>query len=91
MATKGTRSDENERHTHPLTCTVRHRSLHGQIKINVFVAESVAVSVSVHMESFTIFFYFLDFHHSRVPSRIRTNGIAPSTSRYMLNTRIIRH
>ena len=56
MAGNGTRIDENMGHAHPLIHTVRHRSLHGQIKINVFVAESVAVSVSVHMESCTIHF-----------------------------------
>ena len=71
MAGNDTRSDENKGHTHPLTITVRHRSLHGPIKINVSVSKSVVVSVSVHIESRTIHFHFLDFFHSR------TNGITP--------------
>ena len=52
--------------------TRRHRSLHGPIKINVSVSGSVAVSVSVHMQSCTIISTFSIFNRS--PSR--TNGIA---------------
>ena len=70
MTGKGTRSNENKGHAHSLTRTVRHRPLRGPIKINV------SVSVSVHMESCTVDFYFLDFYRSRF--RIRTNGIDPS-------------
>ena len=75
MLRKGTRRDTNERHAHSLTCTVRHRSLHGPIKIDISVCGSVAVSVSGHMQSCIIYFYFLDFYRSSV--RVRTNGIAP--------------
>ena len=41
---------------------------------NVSVPESVPVSVSAHIESCTLYFYFLDFYRGRF--RIRTNGIA---------------
>ena len=75
LARKCTRSDANERHTHPLTRTVRHRSLHGPIKINVSVSRSVSVSVSVHMESGTVYFYFLSLYRIRVC--IRRSRIAP--------------
>ena len=79
MARNGTRCDENKRHANPLTCTVRHRSLHGPIKIDISVCGSVAVSVSGHMQSCIIYFYFLDFYRSQVGIRILTNGIAPLT------------
>ena len=42
----GNGTDENKGHIRPLTRMVRHRSLHGPIKINVSVSGSVAVSVS---------------------------------------------
>ena len=79
MAGKGTRSDENERHAHTLTRTVRQRSLHGPIQLNVSVSRSVAISVSVHMESRAMNFYCLDFFFYRVRIHIciRTNTITP--------------
>ena len=69
MAGNGTRSDENKGHDYLLTQTVRHRSLQGPIKINVSV--SIAVSMSVHMESCTVYIHFLDFYCSHF--HIRTN------------------
>ena len=66
----GNGTDENKGHIRPLTRMVRHRSLHVPIKINVSVSGSVAVSMSVHMESRTICFNCLDFYG------IRGNGIA---------------
>ena len=58
---------------------VQHRSLHGPIEINISASRSVAVPVSVQMESCTIYFradesctiyfYFLEFY------RIRTRGL----------------
>ena len=63
MVGKGTRSNANERHTHLLTRTVWHRSLHGLIKINVAISWSTAVSVSLHMEPCTIYFNLLDFYY----------------------------
>ena len=59
------------RHAHPLTRAVRHGSLHDPIK------RSVAVSVSVHMKSCNIYYFFLEFYRSRVRIRIRINGISP--------------
>ena len=71
-ARTGTRSDANERHPHPLTRTTRH----GPIKNKRFYGIwSVAVSVSVHRDSCTIHFYFLDFYRIRIC--ISTNGISP--------------
>ena len=77
---------------HPLTLKVRHgslhgpvstwsnlyvvRSLHGPIKINVSESGPFAVFGSVHLESSTIYLYFLDFCRSRVSIRFRTNEIA---------------
>ena len=50
MAGKGTRSDANERHVYPFIRTLRQRSLHGPIKINVSVSGSITVSVSVSVQ-----------------------------------------
>ena len=73
MARKGTRSDANERHAHPLSRTVWH----GPIKIGVSVSRSVAASISMLMESCTIYFYFLNFYCSRVCIRICTQMESP--------------
>ena len=75
MAGKGTRSDANKEHAHPLTRTVRQRSQFGPVKINVSIPGSVAVSVSVRMESYTVHFYCFDFYGIHI--YIRTNGITP--------------
>ena len=75
MAGKGTRSDANKEHAHPLTRTVRQRSQFGPVKINVSIPGSVAVSMSVRMESYTVYSYFFDFYCIRI--YIRTNGITP--------------
>ena len=77
MARKSAKSNGNDGYTRPLTPTVRHRSLHGPIKLNVSVSGTVAVSVSVHIESCTIYFSFLDFYRSRFRILIRTNRMAP--------------
>ena len=64
VARKGTRSDANERHAERsfrLTGAGRQRPLHGPVKINVSVSAFVALTVTVHMESCTIYHYFLDF------------------------------
>ena len=68
MAGNGTRSDNNKGHAHSFARTVRLRSFYGPTKRNV--SGSVAVSVSVHMEPCTIYFYFLDFYRSRFRIRI---------------------
>ena len=72
-----TGSDENKGHANPLTRTVRHRSIHSLIKTKVSVSGSVAVFVSMRMESCTIYFYLLDFYRCGVRIRIFTKRSAP--------------
>ena len=88
IAGKGTRSDANERHAHPLTLTVLYRSLHGPIKINVSASEFVAVSVSRALESCTIYLQFFHFYRSCVRIRVRTNGIAVESAFVFLSRKV---
>ena len=56
---------------HPLTHIVQHK--HGLIKINTSILGSVAISVSMHMESRITYLDFLDFYLIRIS--MCTNGI----------------
>ena len=77
---------------HLLTRTVRHRSLHGPITMNVSVSGPVAVFVPVHIESCTIYFCFLNFYRYRIRICTRNDWnrplMDPFTSHLQLNRSI---
>ena len=55
----GLKKWRSEGHAHPLIRTVWQSLLQGPIKINIPVSGSIAVSMSVHVDSCTMYFYFL--------------------------------